>query len=299
MNLSWLLITLIIYSMNYVVRSVSKTTIDQHFVGAQSLETIVGKQIKTSKDRDTLTSNKLEILLPLYIYPNWYDRDKYIWQQVALAAKKVPIVAIVNPNNGPGNAPPNIDYQHGIKDLHQAGVKIVGYVPTNYARRELSAVRNDIDLYIKYFHVDGIFVDEAASTLDKLNYYQQIYQQVKSRSPRYQVILNPGTNIAESYIRQPVADILVVFENYQKVWSNYQPPDYIKKYSAKHFAALVHTTANSQLMTATIDRAAKNRFGYIYITNDSTDTANQNPWDSLPSYWQAQVDYIQQLNITR
>jgi Spherulation-specific family 4 len=243
---------------------------------------------------------KLKILLPLYIYPNWYDRDKYLWKEVALAAKKVQIVAIINPNNGPDNAPPNTDYQQGIKDLHQAGVKIVGYVPTNYTKRDLHAVKTDIDLYIKHFNIDGIFIDETANTQDKLAYYQQIYKQIKSRSSRYQVILNPGTDITESYIHEPVADVLVIFENYQKVWAHYHPPAYIKNYTPEHFAALVHTVAaDRQSIESTIDRAAKHKFGYIYITNDSTDTANHNPWDSLPSYWQAQVNYIQKLNAAK
>ncbi len=251
---------------------------------------------KLTVERD-LSAPKLKILLPLYIYPNWYDRDKYLWKQVALAAKKVPIVAIINPNNGPDNAPPNTDYQQGIKDLRQAGVKIVGYVPTNYTKRDIQAVKADTDLYIKHFNVDGIFIDESANTQDKLAYYKQVYQHIKSRSPRYQVILNPGTDIAESYVREPVADVLVIFENYQKVWANYQPPAYIKNYTSEHFAALVHTVpTDGRSIKSTLDRAAKHKFGYIYITNDSTDTANNNPWDSLPSYWQAQVSYIQKLN---
>ena len=38
---------------------------------------------------------KLQILLPLYIYPNWYDKNKYVWKQVIAAAKKVSIVVII------------------------------------------------------------------------------------------------------------------------------------------------------------------------------------------------------------
>jgi hypothetical protein len=242
---------------------------------------------------------KLQILLPLYIYPNWYAKDKYVWKQVTIAAKKVPIVAIINPNSGPNHAPPNLDYQQGIEDLHQAGIKIVGYVPTNYANRDLQAVKIDIDLYTKYFKIDGIFIDEAANTPDKLNYYHQLYQYIKSRSPQYQAIVNPGTDIDESYLQQPVADVMVIFENQQKAWANYRLPTYTKKYSSQHFAALIHTTANRKLMKSTLDRVVKYKFGYVYITNDSTNTADRNPWDSLPEYWQSQVNYIQQLNTDR
>ena len=239
---------------------------------------------------------KLQILIPLYIYPNWYDKNKYAWKQVIAAAKKVSIVAIINPNSGPNNAPPNIDYQQGIKDLRQAGIKIVGYVPSNYSNRDIQAVKADIDLYTKYFKVDGIFIDEAASSPEKSNYYQQLYQYVKSKSNSYNVIINPGVNLDEKYLSQGVADIIVTFENYYKDWNNYGSVKQSKSYPSQKFAALVHTTANRKLMKTTLDRAFKNNLGYIYITNDSTNAPNKNPWDTLPEYWQAEVNYIQQLN---
>jgi hypothetical protein len=242
---------------------------------------------------------KLQILLPLYIYPNWYDKNKYAWKQVITAAKKVPIIAIINPNSGPNNAPPNTDYQQGIKDLHQAGIKIVGYVPSNYSNRAIQAVKADIDLYTTYFQVDGIFIDEAASSIDKANYYHQLYQYIKSKSTSYNVIINPGVNLDESYLSQGVADIIITFENYQKNWSTYAPARHQKSYPAQNFAALVHSTANRKLMKSTLDRAVKNNLGYIYITNDSTNTPNKNPWDTLPEYWQSEVNYIQQLNSSK
>ncbi len=239
---------------------------------------------------------KLQILLPLYIYPNWYDKHNYAWKQVIIAAKKVSIVAIINPNNGPNNAPPNSDYQQGIKDLRQAGIKIVGYVPSNYTKREIQAVKADIDLYTKHFQVDGIFIDEATSSSETSKYYQQLYQYIKSKSRSQNVIINPGVNVDESYISQRTADVVVTFENYQKDWYSYHPAGYNKNYPSQNFAALVHTTANRKLMKNTLDRAIKHKFGYIYITNDSTNTPNHNPWDTLPEYWQAEVNYIQQLN---
>jgi Spherulation-specific family 4 len=248
------------------------------------------------------TSNhhpKLQILLPLYIYPNWYDKNKYAWKQVIAAAKKVSIIAIINPNSGPNNAPPNTDYQQGIKDLHQAGIKVVGYVPSNYSNRDIQAVKIDIDLYTKYFQIDGIFIDEAASSIEKASYYQQLYKYIKSKSIAYKVIINPGVNLEETYISQGVADTIITFENYQKNWSSYAPVKYQKNYPSQQFAALVHTTANRKLMKSTLDRAVKNNLGYIYITNDSTNTPNKNPWDTLPEYWQSEVNYIQQLNSSK
>jgi hypothetical protein len=288
MGMRWLLATALILTcwMNLAVIGVVKpkaTTIAHTLTGETNIS--LAKQ-----------QSKLNILIPLYIYPNWYDRDKYIWKQVIVAAKKVPIAAIINPNNGPNGAPPNADYQQGIRDLRQAGVRIIGYVHSNYGKRNLKLVKADIDLYIKHFDIDGIFVDETASSKDKLGYYQKIYHYIKSHRKSLQVIINPGTDLDESYMKKPVADVAVIFENDRKVWNTYQPPVYQQNYSASHFAALVHTATNSKMMKGILDRAANSNFGYIYITNDSTNTANHNPWDSLPSYWQAEVDYIQKLN---
>ncbi len=294
MRVRWLLTTLLILTcwMNLAVLGIvepKKATISTSDI--PSTQRLTKPNISLAKRQ-----SKLNILIPLYIYPNWYDRDNYIWKQVVVAAKKVPITAIINPNNGPNGAPPNVDYQQGIKDLRQAGVKIVGYVHSNYGKRDLKLVKADIDLYIKHFNIDGIFVDETASSRDKLDYYQKVYQYIKSQRKFLQVIINPGTDLDESYMKKPVADVAVIFENDLQVWNKYQPPVYVQNYSASHFAALVHTAANSKGMKGILDRVAKSNFGYVYITNDSTNTANHNPWDSLPSYWQAEVDYTQKLN---
>lgn len=296
MKLRWIFTTVLIIgcSVSYQIIGMTKQSKDSFSNLNQTA--ITSPAVALNLDRSKYLP-KLQILLPLYIYPNWYEKDKYLWKQVIIAAKKVPITAIVNPNNGPDNAPPNSDYQQGLKDLRQAGVKIIGYVSTNYTKRDLKAVKADINIYTRYFKIDGIFIDEAANTLDKLNYYQQLYQHIKDQSIDYTVIINPGTEINENYLSQPVADTTVIFENHQKTWTNYRPPAYTKKYSPQSFAALVHTTPTRKLMKSTLDRAIKSRFGYIYVTNDSTDTNNRNPWDTLPEYWQAEVNYIHQLNI--
>lgn len=307
MKVRWILATFLLLTcwINLAVLSIikpKKVTISNTTLAATTpVDNSLQADLNITSSQQQLSKaearrSKLKILIPLYIYPNWYERDKYIWKQVASAGKKVPIVAIINPNNGPDSKSPNVDYQQGLKDLHQSGVKIVGYVHSGYGKRDLSLVKADIDLYLKYFNVDGIFVDETASSKDKLEYYNQIYKHIKSQPKSLQVIINPGTDLDESYIKKPVADVAVIFENEQKVWSKYHPPVYTKHYSSQHFAALIHTTANSQLMKTTLDRAANSNFGYVYITNDSTNSPNHNPWDTLPSYWQSQVDYIQKLN---
>ena len=239
--------------------------------------------------------NSLKILLPLYSYPNWYEPDNYIWSQVVTAAKQVPIVAIINPNNGPDGNPPNEDYARGLEDLKQADVTTIGYVYTQYGDRPIAEVKRDIDLYYQYFGVRGIFLDESASNVAKIDYYQDIYRYIKAKGDRELIVINPGTDSDREYITRPVADTSVIFENYSRVWSEYQPPSYVDS-NHEHFASLIHSVPDASTMKSHLDKAVERNIGYIYITNDSPNSNDGDPWNSLPPYWQEEVDYIWDLN---
>jgi hypothetical protein len=245
---------------------------------------------------DRFQGDRIKILIPLYSYPNWYAPDRYIWREVIAAAQKVPIVAVINPNNGPDGDLPNQDYQKGLNDLRKAGITILGYVYTKYGDRPLSKVKYDIDLYSRHFDVDGIFFDEAASSKEKINYYQQLYQYTKSQSKLKTVVLNQGTSTDEIYLQKPATDIAVTFENYGKAWLENRPRNYIDRYQKNRFSALIHTVADPVTMKKYIDRAVDRNIGYVYITDDSPDSSDRDPWNSLPSYWQEEVDYIYSLN---
>lgn len=239
---------------------------------------------------------ELKILIPLYSYPTHYNPKTYIWQRVAAAQKQVPITAIINPNNGPSNGSPNRDYLQGIKDLRAEGVTILGYVFTKYGDRPIAQVKADIDLYNSHYNINGIFLDEANSGINKLNYYQELYKYIKAKSKLYTVILNQGTHTHEGYLTRPAADNIVIFENFSQNWVRYQTEPYINKYDSKRFSTLIHTVPNAATMKSHIDRAVARNIGYIYITDDSPNNPDQDPWNSLPSYWQSEVNYIQSLN---
>ena len=239
------------------------------------------------------TENPPKILLPLYIYPNWYKPENYQWSEVVSAAKKVPIVAIINPHNGPDGKPPNNDYKRGLSDLKQANITVLGYVYTKYGDRPKEEVIQDIVLYARSYDVDGIFLDETASSAEQIDYYQDIYNYVKQETHLNQVVINPGTHTDEEYLTKPVADTAVIFENYPQPWEEYQPQPHANSHKTERFASLIHSVANSNKMKRYIDLAIARNIGYIYITDDSPDNSDRDPWNSLPSYWQEEVDYIQ------
>ena len=237
----------------------------------------------------------IEILLPLYIYPNWYEPQSYVWSDVVSAAA-IPITAIINPRNGPDNLPPNEDYQRGLADLRQTDISLIGYVYTLYGDRPIAQVKRDIDLYHQYYDIEGIFLDESASSSQQLDYYRELYNYIKTKDKAYQVIINPGTHIDEEYLTKPAADTVVIFEHYSQYWSEYQPRSYVDKYKPERFASLIHSVDDSNQMKKYIDMAIARNIGYIYITDDSPSGDNGDPWNSLPTYWQEEVDYVRSKN---
>lgn len=239
---------------------------------------------------------KVQILIPLYSYPTWYNPEAYLWPKVAIAATQVPITGVINPNNGPDQGPPNQDYVKGLNDLRTAGVTVLGYVFTTYGKRKITEVKSDIDLYDKYYKLNGIFLDEAASSEDKLDYYQELYNYIKAKANLDTVVLNQGTQANEGYLTRPASDITVMFENYSTAWDNYQPQPYLKLYGAERFSCLIHTVPDAETMKNHIDLAVARNIRYVYITDDSPKDRDRDPWNSLPSYWREEVDYIQSLN---
>jgi hypothetical protein len=240
--------------------------------------------------------NDLSILIPLYIYPTHYQPETYAWRQITLAQPHVPITAVINPQNGPGNSPPNQDYAQGLADLRTAHIRLLGYVSTRYGERNIADVKKEIDLYNQYYEVNGIFLDEAASSSTQLKYYQELHAYIKAKPALSQVVLNQGTQPDEEYLSKSAADTVVIFENYAKEWAGYSAPSYIQNYAADRFSMLVHSAPDVETMKQTIDLALARHVKYVYVTDDSPDNTDQDPWNQLPSYWDEEIKYIQALN---
>ncbi|MGB3294847.1 MAG: spherulation-specific family 4 protein [Phormidesmis sp.] len=243
------------------------------------------------------TDSPLEILIPLYIYPSHYDWQTYVWPNVAAAQAQVSVTAIINPNNGPDGGAPNQDYVEGMRTLTAANVQLLGYVSTRYGDRPLADVKADIDLYAAFYPVSGIFLDEAASGIDKLGYYQALYRHIQTYSGLQKTILNQGTSPDPAYLTQATGDTFVVFENQADAWRNHLFPAYMADANAQQFAAMVHTTNGTEEMRNIAAQAKDNNIGYIFITDDRIDGADQNPWNQLPAYWTEEIEAIRDMNL--
>lgn len=230
----------------------------------------------------------LQILYPLYNYPDWYSPSSYIWKDIADQNAVVPITAIIDPDNGPGDSGPNTDYQQGMADLAAGGVKMIGYVPTGDGTTPIATVEGEIDQYASFYpDISGIFLDEESTDPSLLSYYQTIHNYILTKPSLASIVANPGTNIPQAYISGSTADTTVLFESGSD-WNSYVPDSYVTDYPSSDFAAIFYNLPTASDMESAIDLAVQRNFGYVF----ATDGTGSNPYDTLPSYWATETAYI-------
>jgi hypothetical protein len=213
------------------------------------------------------------IIVPAYFSPG------SIWD-TGVANHGSGTVMIANPNNGPGGSK-NTSYASAITKAKTAGVKVAGYVYTSYGSRASATVKADIASWKSYYGVVDIFFDEAPTSTAQLSYYQDLVSTVHASGG--QAILNPGTVPNEAFMK--VGDIVTTFEGSQSDYQSYKSPSWEGSYPASKYLHLVYGVGSQSAMQTVISQARSRNAGNVYITNDTL----SNPWDTLPSYWAAEV----------
>lgn len=213
-----------------------------------------------------------QMLIPLYSIPEKWDLSNF----------NKNITVIINPDNGPGNFIQQ-NYVLGIFSLRSKGVKVYGYVYTNYGKRHPSLVKRDIYKWKDmYPNIDGIFLDETSIDIKHFNNYLDISKYSKLHN--LNLILNAGIHTHQKYIDSGIAEIIITYENRYDDYINRT----INKNKASPFTSLSAIIYNVQEY-AIFDKV-KNDFEYIYLTNDKDD----NPWDSIDynfiKYFNSTVD---------
>ena len=219
------------------------------------------------------------VAVPLYNYPDstW---TKIV--QVHGQYPNVPIVAVVNPNNGPG-ASADPTFLAGVQSLQAGGVKVLGYVDllTNCecSVKSLSAVKTQVSEYWNWYHTDGIMFDDmnngftySPSTYSSLDAY------VKSLGMTY-TMGNPGTSVPSGYIGS--LDYLVVYES-----SGYPSLSFINYagYPASDFTFVAYGVS----FKANFVTSAASLVGYMYIDNYGA----SNPYYTLSSLFTETVSTL-------
>lgn len=187
------------------------------------------------------------------------------------AAPTVPIVSIVNADNGPGTqTDPN--YVAAIQQLRNAGVVTYAYVYTLDGARPISNIIQDITTWQSLYgnNFSGLFVDQVAPTASTAPYYQQITSFAKQSGFSY-VVDNPGVDIEQGLLG--AADEFVIYENtglpsltFLNGWHQQYP-----KSTWAFIASMI-----PEIDTTFLASAAK-LVGKLYLTNDPS-------YSSFPPY---------------
>ena len=159
--------------------------------------------------RSSKRTPKLQLWVAAYYYP--FGKGLHEWERLMKSARRAPIVAIVNPNSGPGTMP-DTNYVAIIRRARKAGVKLVGYVGTQYTKKPLHVVEAEVDTWVRFYpRIQGIHVDEQSSDAAHADYYVKLYQYIHAKIPDALVLSNPGTSCAPAYLSRPAADGIFFF----------------------------------------------------------------------------------------
>ena len=215
------------------------------------------------------------IAVPSYFYPG------ALWTQLADGAPTASL-AIINPNSGPGvSSDPN--YVTATNSTRAAGVRVIGYVYTSYSARSAAAVQADIDQYYNWYAVDGIFLDEVDTACVNEPYYAALNTYIKSKGGLGLTVLNPGTFPSECYMA--AGDIICTYEDAYSSYGSLSSPAWVTNYLPCRFWHIIYNVTSGNV-SSVIALARSRNAGYVYVTDDT----GANPYDTLPSYWNAELN---------
>jgi hypothetical protein len=210
------------------------------------------------------------------IVPLYTDPTDASWPAIIEAKQahpKVPVIAIVNPADGPGSSVSS-GYTSGIAKLQAVNIQVIGYVATGYAANSLASVEGKIDQWKAFYPtLQGIFFDEQSNQAGDVAYYRTLSQYAKGKGLAY-TVGNPGTDTAEAFVG--ALDTMLIYES-DGVPSTAQMGGWHTKYPVSNFGVIPYATPWNASFVAT----ARKYVGYIYLQNDDL----PNPWDSLPPYF--------------
>ena len=229
-----------------------------------------------------LKKNGLKLLIPMYVYPTPSSVE---WKKLIDFKKAYPhieIITIINPSNGHFSKPDS-NYEQIVQKLVDANIKVIGYVYTKYAKRDIKEVQADIDAWMQFyrhFGVNGIFFDEADSNSKNLPYYKKLSEYARGDGFNM-VVLNPGTTVDSAYVDANIADIIVNYENPYGDLSHTTTWNTPTKNTS--LAMLVYGVDDNKV-GETVQKAVDNNIGYIYLTD-----ANKLPWNTISKYLAVQT----------
>lgn len=231
-----------------------------------------------------------------------YTTDTLIWDAAITSDMPPGSIIIMNPGatragddpsqskGGPGTQP-NPDLQEYVRKAQERGYVVLGYIRTGEdgsndgPRRNRAWTDQDIQDLKAWYDVDGIFYDEVFPKSEYYEYYTDLVAYGRETVPGLHLIHVGGRSSAQY---AGLADIIGVFEGTADdflTWSPDLDPD---EHDPLRSAAAVMSVPDATHMRKVIAHAGMHNLGYVYAT-DAFGTSTENPWTTLPPYWDAQA----------
>ncbi|MEU8890971.1 spherulation-specific family 4 protein [Streptomyces sp. NPDC048442] len=209
-----------------------------------------------------------QLLVPFYEHPA--ERPD-AWEALLRVPEQLYGV-VLNPASGSGSSP-DPAFAAVAERLRESGVRVLGYVDTDYARRPHADVVRDLLQYRDWYGTSGAFLDQVSSGADAFAHYRRLAVAARAAGSG-SLVLNHGTHPDPAYLR--LADVLVTFEG---SWETYlaapDAPAWTAGYPADRFCHLVYEAP------ADVDVAflATRRGAAVHC---AVPGGGEHPWGTLP-----------------
>ncbi len=222
--------------------------------------------------------SKTGLIVPLYTYPG---NDWDVLAKEKTNHPSIPIVAIINPDSGPGTKDTN--YVYGVQKLQSTGIRVIGYIYT--ANVNYTTITRDIDEYKDWYNVNGIFFDQMSNVKGNETFYANLSNYSRSLGLNF-TVGNPGIDTLPSYVG--TVNNLVLYDN----------PDLptVSSFEGWHTN---FTKSNFSLVSYSVDDVNKSYVDnmsklvqYMYISNSTL----PNPFNSLPGYLDNLLNILDSIN---
>lgn len=244
-----------------------------------------------------MIEKKLNGIIIMNIYPNTWDSnssDYQAWDKLKNSVNSFYIVVIYPPSNSDNN-----DYDTVINELNTKNAIPIANVDTNYSNENISNVKQTIDNLLNYYTIKGFFINQVPTLIGKydnstntstsyFNYYQEIYQYIKSKDSNLKVVLNHGGIPDTAYFS--IADINVLFLNTQaqltQFFTNWEGLPWKSIFSNEDYAIIVKNFNLSDI-DSTIQKAKNNLIFNLYLTDQSDFNVfpSDSFWNTLKTYY--------------
>jgi hypothetical protein len=212
--------------------------------------------------------------VPAYQYPGGD-----LWRE--LAALPSESLVVFDPADGPGDS---IDptYVTAISSIRSLGIRVFGYVTTDYGRRRADEMIREVASYSRWYQPTGIFLDQTPAASTSNNAIVATFEHV--RSTQMTIAINPGQPDIDPEDVQ-MSDHVVNFEGPLTTYLDTRFPSWTTEFAPERFWHLVYDVGDFDLLESVLTRAARHRVGMVFVT----DATMPNPWGRLPKYWKEEL----------